>query len=324
MKSQIMMKDKNTKTHPVVWFRRSTQTGFLLFFLYLFLQTAYRPINQIGGPVTFFFDLDPLVLVTVWLAAHAIAATLLLSLITLTATFIFGRWFCGWVCPFGTLHHLLSSRRSGRLKERIEFGGYSRWQKSKYYMLAALLMIALLGVNLTGWLDPMCIFYRSLAAAVFPAINSGIQMLFTWIYNVNPGIGKFRITAVSEPVYDGLRQYFLAVEQPHFHGGVLIGVLFGSLVALNFFRARFWCRYVCPLGALLGVVGMNPLVRLKKIPEACNNCRLCLADCQGGANPESADQWKPSECFYCLNCHSDCPSHAISLVCEIPQKERRP
>jgi polyferredoxin len=318
------MKSNNPRTHPVVWLRRSTQTVFLLLFLYLFLQTVYHPINQAGEAVTFFFNIDPLVLVAVYLAAHTVATALLLSLATLAVTLVFGRWFCGWVCPFGTLHNLFSSGRGGPLKTKIQTGGYSNWQKSKYLLLVVVLVIALLGMNLVGWLDPLSFFYRSLATAVFPAINAGIQMLFGWLYSVNPGAGKLRMTAVSEPVYAVLRKYFLAVEQPHYAGGMLVGALFGFAVALNFYRARFWCRYLCPLGALLGIVGKNPLVRLKKNPETCNNCRLCLAECQGGANLQTLEEWKPAECFYCWNCQSKCPNHAISLVCEVPREERKP
>ena len=93
----------------------------------------------------------------------------------------------------------------------------------------------------------------------------------------------------------------------------MIGVLFGVAIALNFYRARFWCRYICPLGALLGIAGKNPLVRLHKSPDACDNCRLCLADCQGGANLPDSLEWKPAECFYCFNCQSDCPSQAVTF-----------
>jgi len=89
--------------------------------------------------------------------------------------------------------------------------------------------------------------------------------------------------------------------------------LFGLAIALNFYRARFWCRYICPLGALLGIAGKNPLVRLDKSPDACDNCRLCLADCQGGANVGNTLEWKPAECFYCFNCQSDCPSRAVTF-----------
>jgi polyferredoxin len=103
---------------------------------------------------------------------------------------------------------------------------------------------------------------------------------------------------------------------------MLIGVLFITTVVLNFFRARFWCRYVCPLGALLGVVGKNPLIRLKKNEEKCDSCRLCLVDCQGGATPDNRLEWKPSECFYCWNCKSDCPAQAISFTSQLKLEKK--
>lgn len=304
------------KTSKVVWLRRFSQTSFLLLFFYLFLQTVYKPINRTGGGVTFFFDINPLVALNTWLAANTVPRAMLLSLVTLAVTLLIGRWFCGWLCPFGTLHNLATSLRGGTVKSKIDAAGYTGWHKVKYYVLTAFLVSAFLGVNVIGWLDPFSFLYRSLATSVFPAINSGIVTLFTWFYDVDPGVGAVRATAVTEPIYEFLRKYLLEVKQPHFYGGVLIGLLFVLVIALNFFRARFWCRYICPLGALLGITGKNPLVRLKKNEEACNNCRLCLADCQGGATPEKTNGWKPAECFYCWNCKSDCPADAITFTIE--------
>ena len=297
---------RKMRTTTLVWLRRAVQSVFLLLFLYLFLETVYHPINRVGGGVKLFFQLDPLVTLADWLASHALAAGMLLSLATLAVTVLFGRWFCGWICPFGTVHHLFSSLRGGTVKARLNTGGYGRWHKVKYYVLAAFLAAALLGVNVVGWLDPLSFFFRGMAIAVYPALNGAIVSLFTWMYDS-------RIGAASEPVYEFLRRHFLAVQQPHYFGNVLIGLLFGVVIALNFYRTRFWCRYICPLGALLGIAGKNPLVRLHKSPDACNNCRLCLADCQGGANQPNTLEWKPAECFYCFNCQSDCPSHAFAF-----------
>jgi polyferredoxin len=302
---------KKNKTSWIVWLRRLVQTGFFLLFCYLFLQTVYHPINKAGRGVTFFFNLDPLVALNFWLASHAFAAAMLLSLVTLAVTLICGRWFCGWVCPLGALHNFFTSLGGGRAKQKLEAGGYNPWQKAKYYALVAFLVAALLGADVVGWLDPFSFFFRSLSTSIYPVINKLLVAVFTWIYDADPGVGPVRLTLVTEPIYGFLRKYFLAAAQPYYWGSLLIGTLFIAVVALNFFRPRFWCRYVCPLGALLGVVGKNPLVRLKKNEEKCNNCRLCLADCQGGATPDSL--WKPAECFYCWNCHSDCPAQAITL-----------
>lgn len=302
------------KTSSTVWLRRLTQTVFLLLFLYLFLLTAYHPENVTGGPVTLFFDFDPLVMLTVWLGGHAVTSALFLSLITLGATLIFGRWFCGWICPFGAVHNLFTSMRGAKAKEKIKIGGYSVWQKAKYYVLIVILVGALFGANLAGWLDPFSFFYRSMAISVFPLVNAGLRGFFQWMYEVNP----IKLSAVTEPIYGVLRQYFLAFDQPHYFWGMLFGILFGVIIALNFFRARFWCRYICPLGGLLGFFGKNPTVRLKIDPAKCNDCSLCVMDCLGGADPQKEDTWKPSECFFCWNCHSGCPTDAISFQFQVP------
>jgi len=302
----------------LIWLRRLSQTCFMLLFLYLFLQTVYQPVNVTGQHVKLFFQLDPLILVSSWLSSHQVLSGLLLSLATLAVTIVFGRWFCGWFCPFGALHNFFSSLRTQKPKEKLARGGYSPWQKTKYYLLAALLLAALLGINLVGWFDPFSLLYRSVATVVYPMVNDSLSTLFGWIYQTDPGIGSFKVTTVSEPIYEFLRRTVVASKQPFFYGTLPIAVVFVAVILLNLFRARFWCRYICPLGAMLGVAGKNPLVQIKRNHEACNNCRLCVADCQGGANPDVTEGWKPSECFYCCNCQSACPHQAITFAIHVP------
>jgi polyferredoxin len=282
---------------------------FLLLFLYLFLLNAYHPGNETYGPVKLFFDFDPLVLFTVWLGGHAVASVLLLSLITLGFTLIFGRWFCGWVCPFGTVHNMFNGIVIARGKDKIKTGGYSVWQKGKYYILVIVLACAFFGANIAGWLDPISFLYRSLAAAIYPLVNAGLQGFFEWMYEVDP----IKLSVVTEPLYGVLREYFLAFSQPHYFWGMLLGVLFGVVIALNLFRKRFWCRYICPLGALLGIFGKNPAVRIKIDGEKCTDCLLCAMECPTGADPVKEKSWRPSECVFCWTCESICPTDAISF-----------
>lgn len=307
----------NKTTWPV-WLRRTCQGVFLVSFFYLFLETVYHPVNRAGEGDDFFFQIDPLVLLSTWLASHQSVTALLLSLVTVGITLFAGRWFCGWICPFGTLHNLFTALRSARTKQKIQSGAYSPWQRSKYYVLVGLLVGCALGLNLTGWLDPFSFLYRSTATVVYPMANNAVVTVFGWIYQTDPGVGRFKVSTVSEPVYGVLRRHFLASSQPHFYGTFSIALLFFTILFLNLFRSRFWCRYVCPLGGLLGVIGKNPLVQIRQNPEACNNCRACVANCQGGANPDLSGGWKPSECFYCWNCHSACPHHAIKFTVHVP------
>ena len=143
------------KTSSFVWVRRLSQTAFLLLFLYLFVLTAYHPGNETSGPVTLFFNMDPLLLFTVWLGGHAVASAFLLSFITLGLTLIFGRWFCGWVCPLGTLQHLVSWVAAPRKRRRFDVNRYRPWFALKYVVLTVLLTLAAAGANHLGWLDPI-------------------------------------------------------------------------------------------------------------------------------------------------------------------------
>jgi len=311
-----------TRATVIVWCRRAVQCAFLMLFLYLFLQATFHSDNQVGRSVTFFFEIDPLVLFTAWLGSSPIPRALLLSLLTLAVTLFLGRWFCGWVCPFGVLHNAIAALRVRRAKIRLTRGGYHPRQRWKYYILISLLVAALLGANLIGWLDPFSFFYRSLATAIYPGINLGLHDAFAWIYDKDPGWGAVRLTVVTEPIYEALRNSVLAIElQPQYRWSFLIGILFMAIVALNLYQARFWCRYVCPLGALLGFAGKNPLLRLQKDRLNCNGCRLCVIDCHGGADPDITDGWKPSECFYCWNCRDACGSQALEFTIAMPNRE---
>jgi polyferredoxin len=314
------------KVHGIVWLRRCIQTLCLLLFLYLFLQTAYHPINRTGGRVTLFFELDPLVLTATVLAGAAVPLSLLLSLGTFVVTLLFGRWFCGWVCPLGTLHQTMTHLRGGSQASRLKRAVYSPRQRWKYLLLIGLLVATLTGLNLIGWFDPFSLLYRSMATAVFPAFNMGAHALFAWLYESDPGLGSVKVTTISEPIYEVLRKYLLVESRPQYYWGIAIGLIFGGILALNLFRDRFWCRYVCPLGALLGIAGKNPLLRLKKDDEACNGCRACVAVCPGGANPdgpsERAETWKPAECLYCFNCEAACPKQALSFQFVVTSRER--
>jgi len=108
------------KVSGIVRLRRFIQTLCLLLFFYLFLQTAYHPINRTGGPVALFFELDPLVLVATWLAGAPVPLALLLSLGTLGVSVLFGRWFCDWICPLGALLGLVGKNPLLRLKKDNE------------------------------------------------------------------------------------------------------------------------------------------------------------------------------------------------------------
>jgi hypothetical protein len=95
------------------WSRRVSQFGFFALFMYFLFQTGFRgsfaaradaPV-RLPLPVEGFLLADPFVAAMTALATHTIYRGLLWSLGLLALTMVVGRVFCGWICPFGTLHH---------------------------------------------------------------------------------------------------------------------------------------------------------------------------------------------------------------------------
>jgi polyferredoxin len=295
-----------------------SQTVFFLLFLFLLLRTEFRgSLSGSAGeirlpyPVGLFFRLDPLVALTNALASHALYQGLLLSLLVLIPTMFLGRFFCGWVCPLGSIHHFFSSWKSERKrgKQLLESNRYKRWQTTKYYLLLAALVAALLGSGVVGWLDPFSFLVRSLGLSILPATNYGLQAFLRGLE-----LNRFgAIRLVGGILHFILGTLLLNFKQPYFRQGVWLGVLFIFIVTLNFRITRFWCRALCPLGALLGIVSRWSVLGLVKSPEHCNDCNRCLLRCQGGDDPIGGVPWHQAECHLCLNCVDECPEHGLEF-----------
>ncbi len=306
----------------IVWLRRLVQGICLLLFLHLLLGTRTRPEGAPGSFSRIFFNLDPLALLSTWLAAHAVPAVMWLAVLTLLVTLLFGRIFCGWVCPLGTIHAMASALRSAPKKILMHTGEWTAWQRSKYYLLTALAVMALFGVHWVGVFDPISLLVRSTTTALLPATQFTVEEGANAIYRSDPHVGPLHLTSFTEPVYRFLRDQVFVSSRQAFNGGTVIFLLFLGIVALNLFRKRFWCRYVCPLGALLGTLALRPAFRLVTDTEACGGCNLCTVNCQGGALPNKPNEHLPSECFVCWNCIPQCNKKAISFEWVKPVKSK--
>ena len=165
--------------------RRISQIFFLLLFLGLLAFTSLRGVPgatsdiHLPAPVRLFFEWNPLVALANALATHALYRGLLWSLVILLPTIFLGRFFCGWICPMGTLQHFVGNlpSESKRGKQRIESNRYKRWQTVKYVVLIAGLVAACFGSMAIGWLDPFSLLVRSIGLALLPAFNFAMRAL---------------------------------------------------------------------------------------------------------------------------------------------------
>jgi polyferredoxin len=316
--------------------RRISQIVFLLLFFFLLFQTEFRgSFRGVTGdvrlpyPVNLFLRFDPLVALTNALATHALYRGLLWSLVVLIATFFLGRFFCGWICPFGTLNHFFSNLKSEKKRglRLIESNRYKKWQSLKYYLLIVLLVSSLFGGLMLALTDPISLLVRSLSVSVLPAANIAFQAVLDALYRSHNGALAFLAHALQWV----LNATFRSFKQAHFRQAFFLGLILIVLLAANLRVTRFWCRALCPLGALLGFVSRWAIFGIERSQADCGDCNRCLLHCQGGDDPIPSARWRKAECHLCFNCVVDCPNGGIKFgffpdtreTVEAPQLQRR-
>ncbi len=180
---------------------------------------------------------------------------------------IFGRAFCGWACPLGTLHDMLSpTTRRSEVKTR------NRWYV-KYVILLFTLVLAWFSLDTV-----FCKFCPS--GSLFAAVP------FRLLY---PGSAEF-----------GLFFYI------HMFTLVLT-------IVLAFGISRFWCRYLCPMGAVAGAFNKVGMLTIRLDEEKCKKCRVCLDVCVMGIT-EMEEVASSTDCLLCGRCVEACPEKALHFV----------
>lgn len=292
--------------------RRISQGLFLLLFLFLFIQTESKGADDLGYPVKIFLDFDPLILTTNFLSSHSVVKAFYFSLLIVFLTIVMGRVFCSWICPLGTLNNMVSS-----IKKKRSYTVPADWRRFKYFILIFLIVSSSFTLQLAGFFDPLSLLIRSFSTGVYPAFNYGVRAFFDSFYELD----QKGISEISEPVYSVLRKTALSFQQPFYSQGPFIGFIFVFILLLNLVQKRFWCRNLCPLGALLGLLSRFSFLR-RSVSEGCTSCGACDPVCQGGASPDKKEEWRDAECLYCLNCDDVCPGSSVSFGFS-GKKERR-
>ncbi|HPD14896.1 MAG TPA: 4Fe-4S binding protein [Planctomycetota bacterium] len=299
--------------------RRPIQSACFLLFLALFFSVCWpydvrhhaeaRAAREMVEAEAF-LALDPLVSVSTAIAARAWVWSLAWAAALLAVCLVIPRGFCAYVCPFGTLldlfHVALSSLRSawGRLfgrsaalrardaerrqtrshaERRDEKVGEARrrgwWVHLRYYVLGGLLAAAACGVLLSGFV------------AAIPVFTRGMMYL-------------------AAPVQLGLAKGWYLI--PPMHAGHYLSIgLFVLTIALGLLAARFWCRYLCPSGAVFSVANVLRLTE-RKVTPACIQCGKCARACSFDAiRPDFTT--RALDCTFCQTCGKVCPVNAIEF-----------
>jgi len=310
---------------PILTARRVSQVIFLAGFLALFAFAADPLASPI--PVDLYLRADPLLTLSAIVSLRKIAWSLVWYALPVTMlSLALGRVFCGWICPMGTSIDLLERVFGIRHRKRSE---RPRWQRLKYYLLIALIVTMALpaahranqelgltqsvGLSAVYLADPIALLTRTFTWVGLPAAQWAAGMtsdaVSSWSYSrfVGEHVGLERLLG---PVQIGLA----AMTRPaYFRLGLAAFLIFGGIIALGRCQRRFWCRNLCPLGALLGLLGKVSPLRLA-VSDKCNQCMRCVNECKVGAIGDDPKRYEGPECVACYGCMAVCPQQAISLA----------
>lgn len=95
------------------------------------------------------------------------------------------------------------------------------------------------------------------------------------------------------------------------------------LAAISFVLRNFWCRYLCPYGALLGILALFSPLRVQRREENCIDCNKCDRICPGGIRVSQREIVRTPECIGCGECVSVCPAKEC-LSLGVPGRKRIP
>lgn len=198
--------------------------------------------------------------------AAAMAGQIILVVSVLVITAIMGRFFCGFLCSFGTLGdffwYIGKKLKLRRPKIGTRFDRILK--KLKYVLLAGIvLLIWTFGVSILGGTNnPWTVFgmLTKFSGWTDPAVLLSLGM------------------------------------------ALLLLIALGSL-----YIERFFCRYLCPLGAVLAIVSRFRLFKIRKPRQYCGSCRACTKHCSMGIPLYRSSVVKSAECIDCMNCVEICP-----------------
>lgn len=202
-------------------------------------------------------------------AAHMGQIVLVVSMLFITA--IMGRFFCGFLCSFGTMGDFFWYIGTKLKLKRPKIGSRAdrMMKKTKYVLLVIIFLLCwTLGVTILNGTD-------------------------------NPWTVFGMLTRL-----DGWTE-----------GGVLLSIgmlLLVLIIAGSLYIERFFCRYLCPLGAVFAIVSKFRLFKIRKPRRDCGSCRACTKRCSMGISLYKSNIVKSAECIDCLNCVEICPRDNVT------------
>ena len=257
------------------------------------LNSPRNPISKGAGILEYIF----------FFLAEGVFPFLLLGILILIILFT-NRFFCGWICPIGTIQDACAAVPTK--KKTIKIDTHNSLLKIKYLIVIFLLILLFpLGISrLTNYS-----FYLQFKENLGDLSNKplGYFSLSEYIFVFLPNMLKDIFTSGSlAPLFASILSFF-------------IFFVYLILIILSIWYPRVYCRYFCPFGAVASTISEYSLLKLSRSPVRCvgrSDCGICEKVCpkQIRILDEPFEFFTGNgECIYCLKCKESCPYKAINI-----------
>ncbi len=294
----------------LVFVRRISQ----IFFLLIFISILWTTTNPLKGllPAETFFKFDPLIMFFTSVSERIILSGLVFSIVMVLLTFILGRFFCGWVCPLGTIIDMAGAIRKRR---SIDTCFSRKIYRLKFMLLLGVALFALLGMQVAWVFDPTVIMARFVSLNFIPTVNFIVHQFFILM------VKTFNLRGAFLDFYHYLTFSFPGIKVYYFSHSLIILSVLVFICGLSWWVKRYWCRVFCPLGALYA--GCARFAWLERtVTKDCTDCKRCRSYCRMGAINEDLNYIK-GECILCMDCIYDCVPQATQFKFMLPASTRK-
>jgi len=252
---------------------------------------------------------EPLLNIFTSITVKHISINLLKSLPLIILAILLGRFFCGFICPLGTLldisdnfiKHKKLKNKDNKISSNV-----------KYILLSAITITSIFGLQTYGFFSPMTIFIRTITTTFFAPINMLLKKVaeYTDLYAYSDS--KF-VEKLFTPLSDMFNKLGVNMTpELYFKGSLIFLVIFVGIVFLNTYTKRYWCRYLCPLGAFFGFLSKFNLTK-RRVSDLCISCGACNNICPMNAIGKDYKSTNESDCIKCGECKDICPKNAVSF-----------
>lgn len=154
-----------------------------------------------------------------------------------------------------------------------------------------------------------------------PLLSLKYLLLFFFLYLIALKMSLEQIEAFNNSPYN------LAVDAKMLvfflrPSGLAAGIML-FLILISFLIRNFWCRYLCPYGALLGLLALASPFQVKRDREACIDCKKCEKQCPASIRITARKTVRTAECIGCTECIAVCPV-SDCLTLSMPMRQKMP